>query len=125
MKKIVDWIIPMKIISESNNFDHWTKKRKRSIVHKERIWNEWIIQGKPEIIPPCIVKLSRIAPRMLDEEDNLRTAFKHIKDHIADIIIPFLAPGRADGNKGIKWEFNQYKGKPKEYALQIEIFIDS
>ncbi len=70
---------------------------------------------------PCFVKMVRIAPRELDEEENLRMSFKYIKDYIADFLIPGLARGRADGDKRIKWDYGQEKGKPKQYSIRIEI----
>ena len=69
--------------------------------------------------PPCKVILTRVAPRSLDVEDNLPMALKTAKDAVADVICPGLAPGRADGNKNIKWEFAQRKGLPKTYSLEI------
>ena len=73
------------------------------------------------ITPPCRVTLTRIAPRDLDEHDNLPAAFKTIIDAIADRLVPGLAPGRADGDKRITWEFAQRKGSPKTYALEITL----
>jgi hypothetical protein len=71
------------------------------------------------IQPPCKVTMTRISPRDLDEHDNLRSALKHIVDAIADILIPGLKAGRADGDKSIQWIYEQKKGLPKEFALSL------
>lgn len=65
--------------------------------------------------------LTRIAPRKLDDEDNLRTALKSAKDAVADILHPGLAPGRADGLGDIEWKFEQVRGNVREYGLGIRL----
>jgi hypothetical protein len=69
---------------------------------------------------PVVIILTRISSRKLDD-DNLPTAFKWIRDSIADYIIPGLKPGRADDNKGLTFVYRQEKGKPKEQAIRIQI----
>jgi len=60
------------------------------------------------------IKLIRHAPRELDD-DNLNYAFKHIRDTVADLIIPGLAPGRADG----KLHFTYGQQRSKLYLVEI------
>lgn len=112
------FLIPIKIQSEGNKNEHWSLKQARRKVISNAI--KYMLR-ELIISPPCTVILTRIAPRFLDEEDNLRTALKWSKDCVADRLIPDLAPGRADGSKEIKWRFQQEKGKVREYALKIEI----
>src|SRR5574338_709033 len=128
MKQAFKIKIPIRIESEANMggkrsgrliSSHWSQKFKRNRTQKFCVGLDLLASGyKPNL--PCCVKLVRIAPRNLDE-DNLIYAFKKIKDVVADYIIPGLAPGRADGDKRIKWEYDQEKGEPKEYAIRIEI----
>jgi len=66
------------------------------------------MQDRPEITLPCKIVLTRVSPRSLDT-DNLPCAFKWIRDAIADLIIPGLAPGRADGDELIEWVYEQEK----------------
>lgn len=78
-----------------------------------------------EIKPPVAIKLTRVAPRSLDTDNLIGGAMKGIRDCVADLIIPGLAAGRADGLSGpwcITWSYDQKKGLPKEYSLEIEIF---
>lgn len=111
--------IPYKLPSEANISDHWTKKLKR----KKKI-QELLLAYLPDLrnCPlPCKVVLTRIAPRKLDTSDNLPMSFKATKDFIADKLIPGKAAGRADDDERITWEYRQEKGKPREYAILIEI----
>lgn len=121
MDKVFQADIPLRIISEANASEHWSKKHKR---HKKQkgfvnLYCKWIASIKP----PCLIKLTRISPRKLDKDENLPMAFKYIKDAIADLIHPGLAPGRADDDDSISWEFAQEKGDPKTYSIKIEVFV--
>lgn len=121
MIKITEWILPIKTVSEANKHEHWSASSKRHKAQKTRIkWQFKIESAKISI--PCIIKLTRISPRILDDDDNLPMAFKWIKDAIADNLIPGLAVGRADSDPRLKFQFAQEKGKPKEYAIKVEFF---
>jgi hypothetical protein len=74
----------------------------------------------------------RIGGRELDEDDNLRMAFKWVKDEISECLIPswrkvYVTPqgqvreikGRADSDKRISWQYAQEKGK--KLGIRIEI----
>lgn len=67
--------------------------------------------------------MTRIAPRKLDD-DNLPVSMKWIRDEIANMLIPGKALGQADSDHGIKWTYAQEKGKPKEYAVRIDVTKD-
>lgn len=98
--------------------EHWSKRHAR---HK-KYRNELIVMkcacGRIEL--PCKVTMKRIAPRMLDAEENLPMAFKFIKDTLAMWMLGG-ASGKKDSDPRIKWEYAQEKGKPKEYAIVISI----
>ena len=117
------WFIYIKTVSEANSSEHWTKKNKRHKSQKKfiRLWS--LENNIKSTILPCIVRLTRLAPGMLDEDDNLRMAFKWIKDFIADEILPGQAPGRADSDKRITWTYAQEKSPI--YAIRIEISSDN
>jgi hypothetical protein len=123
MKTIVSWQLPIKTASEANSSEHWTKKAKR-----RRLQKQWIKavyhRDRPQIALPATVALTRIAPRSLDVQDNLPMAFKGIVDALAEMITGNFVPGRADDCKDITWEYHQEKGKPREYAVRIEILKD-
>lgn len=124
MKTFVDWQLPVKTANEANSTEHWSKKWKR---HKNQ--KQWIkiafLKRRPKIELPCVIALTRIAPRELDLADNLPMSFKFIVDAIAEYIFPGKAPGRADDSKDITWKFYQQKGKVREYAIRIQIQKES
>jgi hypothetical protein len=61
-----------------------------------------------------MITLTRIAPRKLDT-DNLVSACKGVRDGIADTL------GVDDGDERITWKYAQRKGKPKQYAVEVEV----
>ena len=112
--------IPLELPSLANASWHWSKK------HKVRKLQKWMVKTfvtqKRREIPesgPWQVILTRMAPRLLDE-DNLVSAFKNITDAIAEIIHPGLAPGRADGLGDVKFEYRQEKAKIPTLRVQID-----
>lgn len=121
MKSIITWHLPVKTASEANSSEHWTKKSKR-----HRLQKGWVKaayhRDKPPLEMSICVVMTRIAPRKLDEHDNLPMSMKYLADALAECKNPGLAIGRADDDKSIKWEYKQEKGKPREYAVRIEIY---
>jgi len=113
----VEISLPLKTVSEANNFDNWRVKQKR---HNKQKWWVRLAFASLECQIPCVIKLVRYAPRFLDEEDNLRISLKWIKDYVAAEITQDFCPGRADGNKQIKWEYDQIKSK----SYGVKIFIE-
>jgi hypothetical protein len=118
LNKVLAIILDIRTVSEANSNEHWTKKRKRHVGQKNAIFFEFY--RKILITPPCSVKLTRLAPRLLDSHDNLPTAFKWIVDAIAEQINKNLPTGQADNDKRITWEYDQIKSK--DYAIKIEVW---
>lgn len=114
--------IPIKIESELNTREHWHKKAKRHTMQKMAV-SSFLKVDRPNIKPPCTIKLTRIAPRKYDS-DNLVGGFKYVKDAVAEYFHPNLAMGRADDDPTLKWEYAQEKGAPKTYEIRIEISKD-
>ena len=112
-------ILPIKLESTGNQNLHWTKLKKIYDT-QALLLTSGLKAAMFDFKPPAKITLTRIAPRELDY-DNLVTAFKHIRDIIADTLIPGLAKGRADGDKRLSWIYTQAKGNPKEYAIRIDI----
>jgi len=103
-------------VSENNSREHWSKKHKRHRSQKRQI-ALFFLKEKPPVSLPCEIRLTRISPRFLDD-DNLSGALKWIRDAIADQLIPGKAAGRADDDKRITWTYKQEKGHPQ--AIKIE-----
>lgn len=121
MNPIVSIEIPIKLRTQPNYFENpysGIARRKNEINAVAVLLNS----KKGEIPLPCNVVLTRIG-KACDSEDNLRFAFKTVKDKVADIIIPGLKIGRADGDPRISWEYKQEpKGKRKD-GFRIEIYL--
>lgn len=100
--------IPIRVESVANLREHWGKKAARAKAHRAAA----IVVPKHEL--PCRVTLMRIAPRNLDD-DNLASAFKNLRDGIADRL------GVKDNDPRVDWKYEQAKGKPKEYTAFVKI----
>ena len=100
--------LPLRIESVANLREHWAKRAKRAKAHRMAA-----LAIKPHLLP-CVVTLTRIAPRALDD-DNLRSGFKNFRDGIADRL------GIADNDPRVEWRYAQERGKPKEYAARVKI----
>lgn len=124
MKSFITWHLPIKIANEANSSEHWTKKARRHKMQKNRIKVEFL-KEKPNINLPCTCVLTRIAPRELDEHDNLRTSMKWLVDSISAELTGNHVPGRADSDKRITWEYKQARGKVREYGVLIEFITES
>ncbi len=111
--------IPMHIYPFSNTSYHWTINHKNKKAQKELVkLNLCVHEDEFMKAKFLYVRLTRLSPRELDF-DNLILAFKAIIDAICEIKHPNLAPGRADGKKDFKFEFEQDKGKPEKIRIEI------
>lgn len=119
-KHSYEWFLPILTKSEANMHEHWSHKSKRAVQQKKVVWAKWN-QVQPQVSLPCIVTLTRCAMKILDE-DNLMIAFKAIRDQLADLILPGLAKGQADGDPRIKWEYAQEKAKI--HGIKIRLVTD-
>lgn len=113
--------LPIKTVSEASlSREHWTKKHRRHKAQKDFIFYALKDQIN-ETLLPCKIKLTRIAPRFLDQWDNLPMSFKWILDSLASLLVPGKAIGQADSDNRIQVSYEQIKGGVKEYAIEIEI----
>jgi hypothetical protein len=67
-----------------------------------------------------------VGSRYLDD-DNLISAFKTVRDTIADWLTPGLAPGQADNNKGLTWHCQQEIGikRGQKPFIRVQIYEKS
>lgn len=109
---------PEKIVSEANQREHWRPKAARAKLHRVNAWAAMRqaggFIGAPELLGPLRITMTRIAPRELDS-DNLASGFKASRDGVADWL------GIDDGDKRLTWEYQQRKGMPKQYAVEIRV----
>lgn len=101
--------LPVRLVSVANLREHWRVRAIRAKGHRQAAL---MVPKEPGL--PCTVLLTRIAPRQLDD-DNLRSAFKALRDGIADRL------GVKDNDPRVRWEYAQERGRPKEYAARVTI----
>lgn len=119
---MIEWILPLEIQSP-NIREHWAKTYARNKRNKTKLAAQFALEPhKPQI--PCVVSLERLYnpskhERRMDAEENLRMAFKGVKDTIADLILPGMAPGQADEGHGISWQYDQITATRKGVRIII------
>lgn len=115
--------IPIKIASEANSTDHWTKKSKRHKVQKAIVNAYFQRLTIPSL--PAAITLTRHAPRPYDD-DNIRAAFKYIRDAVSEYILSrvdnkIYRAGRADNDARLTWVYSQQQTTHEEYFVTIQI----
>ena len=101
--------------SEANLAEHWRTKHLR---HKREAWLVKLALKDVKCELPCTIRLIRIASKLCDD-DNLISAFKHIRDVVADHLVPGLPPGRADNDPRLRFEYDQKKGSPASVRIEF------
>lgn len=117
-KGSVEIALPIRTVSEANNFDPWRTKHKRHTLQRQSI----ALALKPikdKITLPCSIKLVRYAPKTLDKFENLPMSFKYIVDACCAIITGDFRAGRADGDERISLSCDQVKSEG--YGIKILI----
>ena len=105
-------LIPMRLPSAANLREHPMVRHRR--VKGQRQIVATFLGGRPKPALPVTVTLTRVAPRMLDD-DNLQSAFKGVRDEIARYL------GFADNNPGIRWEYAQRRDGVGKYAIEVRV----
>lgn len=118
---LISFTLPIRVVSEANTFEHWTKAHKRHKSQK-RVVAYMMSDLSLYRDMPLIIKLIRISPRKLDYQENLPMAFKYVVDAIASILIPGKRAGRADDSSLFKWEYDQEKGAVRENKIRVEVY---
>lgn len=107
--------IPIRLVSEANRREHWAAKAKR--VKHQRTMVGLVMAAHlaaSRIVPPCVVTLTRIAPRQLDS-DNAVSSLKATRDGLSDAL------GIDDRDARVAWLYGQRRGKARQYAVVIEV----
>jgi hypothetical protein len=110
--------IPIRTVSEMNQREHWATRRKRKVIQQAHVAIAFSGSNatwwRRNHQPPYAVTLTRIAPRRFDS-DNLASSWKHVQDEVARQL------GIDDGSDLVRWTYEQKKGLPKQYAVEIRI----
>lgn len=100
--------LPLRIESCANKREHWSVRARRTKLHRAAAL------AVPVHPLPCVVTLTRVAPRKLDD-DNLASGFKALRDGVADRL------GVNDNDPRVAWKYAQVRGKAKEYVARVSI----
>lgn len=100
--------LPLRIESVANRREHWATRARRTKAHR------LAALAVPVHPLPCVVTLTRVAPRALDD-DNLASGFKALRDGIAARF------GVDDADPRIRFKYDQVRGKAKEYAARVHV----
>lgn len=96
---IFQCVISMKLPSLANQRMNWQKRHRITKGQRELVFAAMVGRDIPD--PPVVVTLTRCGPRTLDD-DNLRGAFKAIRDQIAEEL------GIDDGDaSAAEWRYEQ------------------
>ena len=107
--------LPIRTKTENNNDEHWRKRWRRAKYQRDTVHQYLVFlrQQRFKVWLPLTVTMIRVAPRQLDDIDNLSSAMKHIRDGIAD----FLEID--DRTPLVQWHYAQTRGRPKYYGIRI------
>lgn len=111
--------LPIRTVNELNDHKHWRTRQKRAKAQRSTTLAHMLALATRTRIPTGrvhTVTLTRVAPSAgLDAHDGLPASCKHVVDGIADWI------GKDDGKSGIKWTYDQRRGKALEYAVEVRL----
>ena len=122
--------LPLHLVSEANAHEHWRVRQRRAKAQRAAVslsmsaeirartsggllYGAKLLQHPRELLP-CVVTITRIAPRSLDD-DNLVGSAKHVRDGVADAL------GIDDRSPLVQWRYAQRRGKPREFAVEITL----
>ena len=116
------FVMPIEIISEANNRDHWAKKHKRAKNQKGLAYAYCLKylgypRGKSDLRKKWRITLVRIKAKgqRRYDGDNLQSGFKAIRDGIAMYL------DIDDGSDRLDWIYEQEKGGDERGSVRVEI----
>jgi hypothetical protein len=110
--------IPLIAINPLNRRECWQARARRARLHRGDTWRALKAAKAPYALP-CTVTVTRVSTRALDAHDGLPASLKGCVDGIADWL------DVKDNDPRVQWVYAQAKGKPKEYAVLVEIVSTS
>ena len=108
-------VVPVRLVPESNIREHWTAKARRVKAQREVVAAVLLMLRRWRPTLPCVVRLTRVAPRSFDAHDNLPRCCKACVDQVSDYF------GVKDDDKRVRWEYAQERGPTRTYGLRLEI----
>ncbi len=111
----LDVTIPMRLGRGGNDREgHWRGRHER--VKSERQSVAWMLCNQKKPATPCRVLITRTAPGIGLDDDNLSGACKAVRDEFANWI------GVNDRRSElVKYEYGQARGKRGEWSVRIQV----
>lgn len=100
----------LRLVSEANARGSWHGGASRAAAQRRAV--ALTLRTLRPIAVPCNVRIVRIAPSRLDD-DNLARAAKAVRDQIAEWL------GVDDRDPRVSWSVAQTKGGVREYAVRV------
>lgn len=108
--------VPCRVVSEPNRRDHWTVKRRRAEIQDTaaaKAISESPLAGWIGCRGRLVVTWTRLYAGRAMDDDNLRGAFKGLRDWLANWL------GVDDGDPRVEWRYEQRAGTPG-----VELWIE-
>lgn len=108
--------LPIRTVSEGNMREHHMSRHKRRAGQRKKVADELEPKLKGAMLDmlPCVVTLTRVSPRPLDD-DNLQFSFKAIRDEVAKQL------GVDDRDARVVWRYGQRRGGKGAYGVEIVV----
>lgn len=109
----------IRIESEANRREHWTKKRLRAKHQQAMISNVCrTARGEMRTLRlPLRIVFTRYGPRRIDS-DNLAHGFKAVRD----ALMRWIGDGKTDdGDERIEWCYRQVANGQRVYSISVDI----
>lgn len=113
--------LPLRLVSEKNQREHWSKRHARVKAQRQqvyealsRLWDFGHTLGLP-----LTVRLTRIAPRALDDDNNV-IACSGCRDGVSDWLAGQYLQGQ-DRQDGLMWLYAQRRVAPEFHCVEITI----
>lgn len=101
--------IPLRTSNGLNGREHHMARARRVRAEREAV--HWMLHGRPKPELPCVVTLTRVAPSIALDDDNLSGALKAVRDQVA------LWLGVDDRDRQtVRYEYAQARGS---WGVQI------
>ena len=114
--------LPLRLTNAKSRHEHWTVQSKRTRIQRHYVFEHLMAlwEDGPLLGLPLHITITRIAPRVLDEGDNLAYAASAVRDAISDWLCGQYLKGE-DRQEGLVWEYEQKRLVPGFYACEITV----
>jgi hypothetical protein len=117
----MNFTLPIRAQNPNNTTEHWRKRGPRVKAQRAAAYlathGDWraLEEAKTRLVTGGLtVTLIRVGPRAMDSQDNLRAALKPVVDGITDAL-----GLKSDADPRISWAYDQRRGEPKQYAVEV------